>query len=204
MSYKLIYFNSKALGEPIRFLLAYGDIEYEDFRIDFLKQWPTWNKESFPFHQIPILEVDGLQMNQSLSICRFLAKRVGLVGSNDIEDYLIDSMIDNINDFRWNFAIMHYETDPSIQEIKRKELHDKTIPFYLEKLEKIAKDGNGHFALKRLTWVDVYFAGVIDYLNFMAKKDLLTNCPNLQKVVDNVLALEKIKKWVEKRPKTIS
>jgi len=33
-TYKLTYFNVKALAEPIRFLLSYGGIEFEDHRIE--------------------------------------------------------------------------------------------------------------------------------------------------------------------------
>jgi glutathione S-transferase len=38
-TYKLIYFNVKALGEPIRFLLSYGGLEFEDYRLE-KEQWP--------------------------------------------------------------------------------------------------------------------------------------------------------------------
>lgn len=54
----------------------------------------------------------------------------------------------------------------------------------------------------QLTWVDIYFAGILDYLNYMAKCDLIEKHPNLKAVVDNVLALEPIKAWIEKRPQT--
>jgi len=37
-SYKLTYFNGAGLGEPIRYLLAYGKIAYEDIRVDF-EEW---------------------------------------------------------------------------------------------------------------------------------------------------------------------
>lgn len=40
-TYKFTYFNSKALGEPIRFLFAYGKIDFEDVRIDFATEWPA-------------------------------------------------------------------------------------------------------------------------------------------------------------------
>lgn len=36
--YKLTYFNLKALGEPIRFLLKYGKIDFEDVRIE-IEDW---------------------------------------------------------------------------------------------------------------------------------------------------------------------
>lgn len=54
----------------------------------------------------------------------------------------------------------------------------------------------------QLTWADVYFTGVLDYLNYMAKVDLVEKHPNLKRVVDGVLALEPIKAWIEKRPQT--
>lgn len=38
--YKIIYFNVKALAEPMRFLLAYGKIEWEDVRIE-KDDWPA-------------------------------------------------------------------------------------------------------------------------------------------------------------------
>lgn len=38
--FKLTYFNFTGLGEPIRYLLSYGDLEFDDVRIDF-EQWPN-------------------------------------------------------------------------------------------------------------------------------------------------------------------
>jgi hypothetical protein len=40
-TYKLTYFNLKALGEPIRFLLHYGKIEFEEVRIE-IEDWPNY------------------------------------------------------------------------------------------------------------------------------------------------------------------
>lgn len=36
-SYKLIYFPVKALAEPIRYLLNYGKIQFEDVRVEKAK-----------------------------------------------------------------------------------------------------------------------------------------------------------------------
>lgn len=38
--FKVIYFNVKALAEPMRFLLSYGNIEFEDVRIE-KEDWPA-------------------------------------------------------------------------------------------------------------------------------------------------------------------
>lgn len=53
-----------------------------------------------PLGHVPVLEIDGKKMSQSISICRFLAKKVGLAGNNEMEDFEIDSVIDTVNDFR--------------------------------------------------------------------------------------------------------
>ena len=98
--------------------------------------------------------------------------------------------------------MVHYEQDEALKATKRKPLNEVTIPFYLGKLDEIAKENNGHLALKRLTWADIYFTGILDYINFMAGQDLTAKYPNLKKVADNVRELEGIKKWIAKRPKT--
>lgn len=53
-----------------------------------------------PMGQMPVLEVDGQRVHQSVSIARYLSRRVGLAGDNDWENLLIDTAVDTVNDFR--------------------------------------------------------------------------------------------------------
>lgn len=53
-----------------------------------------------PFGKVPVMEIDGKVVNQSLAISRYLAKKAGLVGSDEWESLLIDVAVDNINDMR--------------------------------------------------------------------------------------------------------
>jgi prostaglandin-H2 D-isomerase / glutathione transferase len=95
-----------------------------------------------------------------------------------------------------------YEQNAEVKAKKREEFTKETLPFYLENLEAIAKENNGHLALKNLTWADLWFTGVLDYFKMYMECDILEGYPNLQQVVDNTLAIENIKKWVEIRPIT--
>lgn len=50
--------------------------------------------------QMPVLEVDGQRVHQSIAIERYVARRVGLAGANDWENLQIDSAVDTVNDLR--------------------------------------------------------------------------------------------------------
>lgn len=56
---------------------------------------------------LPCLEVDGKRINSSLACCRYIAREVGLAGSDDWENLQIDTIADTVNDFRlseqWNW-----------------------------------------------------------------------------------------------------
>lgn len=121
MTYKLTYFDCAALGEPLRFLLKYGNIDFEDVRIKN-EDWPQlkpseWCLNNFPTYEcishfyfskylalpmgtLPLLEVDGKKMYQSISILRLLAKKLGLSGSTDLENFEIDQIVDTVVDLR--------------------------------------------------------------------------------------------------------
>lgn len=122
--------------------------------------------------QMPVLEVDGKRVHQSLAITRYLAKQVGLNGATAWEDLEIDSAVDTINDmrlsefrlfhcecsswfdwiFRWTeIAVVSYEADEAVQAAKRGPLESETLPFYLEKLDSLAKENNGYFALGKVS-----------------------------------------------------
>lgn len=45
-SYTLFYFNVKALAEPLRYLFAYGNLEYEDVRVT-RDEWPALKPSKF-------------------------------------------------------------------------------------------------------------------------------------------------------------
>uniref|UniRef100_A0A182FM24 glutathione transferase n=2 Tax=Anopheles albimanus TaxID=7167 RepID=A0A182FM24_ANOAL len=198
--YKVYYFNVKALGEPLRFLLSYGNLPFDDVRIT-REEWPAL-KPTMPMGQMPVLEVDGKKVHQSVAMSRYLAKQVGLAGADDWENLMIDTVVDTVNDFRLKIAVVSYEPDDDIKEKKLVTLNNEVIPFYLEKLDDIARENGGYLANSKLSWADVYFAAILDYLNYMTKTDLVANHPNLAKVVDNVTSIESIRNWIDKRPKT--
>ena len=48
--------------------------------------------------QLPVLEVDGKTIGQSMTIARFLARRYNLAGKNDLEEAEADMLVDSMTD----------------------------------------------------------------------------------------------------------
>ncbi|XP_060876817.1 glutathione S-transferase-like [Metopolophium dirhodum] len=201
MTYKLTYFNFTALGEPIRFLLSYLNIDFEDNRIE-VEQWPSV-KHTIPYGKVPLLEIDGKVLNQSTAICRYLAKKANLAGSDDWESLLIDIAVDNFQDFRLSIISYWYEQNEESKAAKYVTLVNETIPYNMERFENIVVENNGYFVNGKLSWADLFFVGILDYLKFRSEIDLLKDRPNLQALREKVLAVPKIKSWIEKRPSTV-
>ncbi|KIH48781.1 glutathione S-transferase protein [Ancylostoma duodenale] len=71
--YKLTYFPVRGAGECARQIFALAGQEFEDVRLTKEQFAPV--KPNMPFGQLPVLEVDGKQLAQSLAICRYLARQ---------------------------------------------------------------------------------------------------------------------------------
>ncbi|KAG8223841.1 hypothetical protein J437_LFUL007862 [Ladona fulva] len=192
-SYKLTYFPVKGLGEPIRFLLAYGKIEYEDYRFD-REKWPEI-KPTTPFGKSPTLEIDGKVLHQSVAITRYLAKQCKLTGDNEWEALECDIMVDTIGDLRAQIAGFFYDKDGPSKDAKKEVVLSETVPFYLGRLDEVVAKNGGHFVAGKLTWADLYFVAVLDYLESMAGMSFTEKHSNLKALKDKVLAIPAIKEW---------
>ncbi|XP_049803132.1 glutathione S-transferase-like isoform X2 [Schistocerca nitens] len=197
--YKLTYFPVTGLAEPIRFLLSYGKIEFEDERCDKDK-WQSL-KESMPFGQVPVLEIDGKKLCQSTAICRYLGKQVGLSGANDWENLQIDMAVDTVSDIRMKIASPAYETDEALKEKKKAAVINESLPFLLPRLDKLVKENGGYLANGKLSWADLYFVALLDALNLMIGFDITKDYSNLSALKNTVLEIPAIKEWIAKRPK---
>lgn len=184
-------------------LFKYGSIDFEDVRVD--KSSEIWSqlKPHMPFGQVPVLEVDGKMAPQSIAIARYVAKQVRLTGSNDWEDLVIDSVVDTINDLRQKLGQYYFENDEKVKKSHKEKLFNEELPFYQTRLDNMAKENNGHLALGCLTWADIYFVGLLDFLDTMAGIDITEGYPNLQAVKNNVMIIPDIKEWIDTRPDSV-
>jgi len=143
--FKLTYFTLKFLGEPIRYQFAYADVDFEDHRIA-QDDWPAL-KESYEYRKLPVLEVDGKTLNQSVAINRYLGKRFGLVASDPFTDALLEALTDNLRDAQKVFMESLVKKTP-----ESKKDADDALTFFLKRVEPLA--ANGFFCGEKKSYLD--------------------------------------------------
>lgn len=72
--------RKKSISTPFRWLDSFSKISEQ------------------PFGKIPVLEVDGNQLSQSVAICRYLGKRFGLTTDDQFKEALLEAVVDNMRD----------------------------------------------------------------------------------------------------------
>ncbi len=83
-----------ARGEPIRILLAYKGVKYTADDISMQEFGERKMGGKLPSGQVPIWTENGLQMNQTGSVLRFLARRHGLHPKDENKAWEVDSFYD--------------------------------------------------------------------------------------------------------------
>ncbi|ELU07797.1 hypothetical protein CAPTEDRAFT_152305 [Capitella teleta] len=208
LQYKVNYFDVKWLAEPIRMILSYGQLDFEDRRFTDA-EWKTI-KPTTPCSQAPFLDIEGgKRLAQTKAICRYLAKQTGLVPENDWDAARCDMAVDYADDFRnnHNFAMIFFYTEGEAQKLGLdKFLED--APKFLANFEKLLKDNgsNGFLVGDKLTWADIYVSHTLSVIQETLKltgNDLSFDAlPQIKAFIAKVEAVPSIAAWIKKRPKT--
>nr|WBY51149.1 glutathione S-transferase 1 [Holotrichia parallela] len=198
---KLTYFPTRGIADIVRMLLYYGNIDFEDIRIP-RDEWPSV-RPSTPFGEMPVYEENGKVAWQSIAIARYLAKKVNLHGDSDWECLQIDAIGDTIADLRIKAVKIFYETDNEKREALKQTILAETLPYYLEKFEKIVSENGGHLVANKLTWVDILLTSVSELCEaLLEQENIFEKYENLLKLKQEVRDIPAIKSFIENRPQS--
>nr|1TW9_A Chain A, glutathione S-transferase 2 [Heligmosomoides polygyrus]1TW9_B Chain B, glutathione S-transferase 2 [Heligmosomoides polygyrus]1TW9_C Chain C, glutathione S-transferase 2 [Heligmosomoides polygyrus]1TW9_D Chain D, glutathione S-transferase 2 [Heligmosomoides polygyrus]1TW9_E Chain E, glutathione S-transferase 2 [Heligmosomoides polygyrus]1TW9_F Chain F, glutathione S-transferase 2 [Heligmosomoides polygyrus]1TW9_G Chain G, glutathione S-transferase 2 [Heligmosomoides polygyrus]1TW len=201
--YKLTYFNGRGAGECARQVFALADQKYEDVRLTQETFVPL--KATFPFGQVPVLEVDGQQLAQSQAICRYLAKTFGFAGATPFESALIDSLADAYTDYRAEMKTYYYTALGFMTGDVDKPKTDVLLPARTKFLGFITKflkkNSSGFLVGDKISWVDLLVAEhVADMTNRVP--EYIEGFPEVKAHMERIQQTPRIKKWIETRPET--
>uniref|UniRef100_A0A1I7TSF9 glutathione transferase n=1 Tax=Caenorhabditis tropicalis TaxID=1561998 RepID=A0A1I7TSF9_9PELO len=177
--YKLTYFDLRGWAEPARQLFHLSHTPYDDVRIPMADSEKSWEKlkDSTPFGQLPVLNVDGkFDIPQSAAICRFLARKFGYAGKNEQEEAWADAIVDQYKDFSVAFKTLIFAAragKPQDEILKiRYEIFNPSRDAYFEILNGILeKNPSGYLVGDGLTWADLVIADNLHSLEKLKAMD---------------------------------
>lgn len=223
---RLTYFNARGRAEVVRIMCAEAGFEYEDYRFRpnmenecrapeihssrpgvqcLCQTHGPGNDEFVRFRaagksitgQVPLMEIDGLQIVQTSAICRYLANKLHLAGTtpaeaaysdvvaatlDDLYIYMVQSMINRKVDA--NFYVDQW---PKVGAM-------------LEKMAATYSTSDGHFVGSKLTWVDCYGFHMFTRLA-EGWPGALDDYPKLKAIATNVANKPRVRAWLETRVK---
>lgn len=200
---KLTYFNLRGRAELARLIMAEAGVEYEDCRVAG-EQWQQI-KPGTPFGQLPILEVDGEVIAESMAIARYLARENGLAGADNLEAARADMFVDGLSGMLNKLVVIKHDKSKSDEEKKKAmtEFGKDTLVPFIKVIEKnLVAKGTKFLVGDKLTWADIAFYDWNFLMKSQCDQNLLTDCPKLQAVVKSVEERPNIAKWIAERPES--
>ena len=174
------YFNGRGRAEVSRLIFATAGQQFEDIRYEG-SEW-TSHKSEMPLGQMPVLEVDGVKLPQSMSIARFLAKQFNLAGKDNLEQAKVDAVVDTMTDAMNKLGSIRRQADEAKKQADTQKFLVEELPKHMQNLEILAKaySNDGPFFVgNHLTWCDLF---VYDMLETVLHIDdsVLSHYPWLQ------------------------
>uniref|UniRef100_A0A0P4WG35 Glutathione S-transferase n=1 Tax=Scylla olivacea TaxID=85551 RepID=A0A0P4WG35_SCYOL len=190
------YWKTRCLAQPIRLLLAYKRVDYEDKQYE-AGDPPDYDKTCWfsvkynlglDFPNLPYYIDGDVKLSQTLAILRYLGRKYDLDGKTEEEMRRIDILVNDAMDLTiqlWDVCYYNYDQKPE----------------YLRKLpEKIKKysDFLGHrswFAGEKLTFADFLIYEFLDQHRVL-DPTCLEAAPPLQRFMACLEGLEPIREYM--------
>uniref|UniRef100_K3W6R0 GST N-terminal domain-containing protein n=1 Tax=Globisporangium ultimum (strain ATCC 200006 / CBS 805.95 / DAOM BR144) TaxID=431595 RepID=K3W6R0_GLOUD len=170
---KLTYVDQAGRAEPIRLALFLGGIPFEDERLTH-EELLLWKPE-LPYHQIPVLEVDGELLAQTFPILRYAGTLAGLYPANDaFEAVRIDEILSALDEFdNKHTKPAANAKDPLQQAELLRKLTEEAIPEILGFLDKRIAAWNGAYACgDAMTVADLTIFMLVSFLNTRSENEV--------------------------------
>lgn len=156
MDLKIVYLDLPFWrAEVARLALFIADIKFDDFRINseefsyLIENGKLKDGTLIPFHQLPVLVINGQSIAQTGGIARICGKLSGMYPEDMIEAGKVDQIIDTVTDINELLNPSMRENDPIKKGAMRAELTNHDLPKYFGYLEDILNANNSHCPLNQ-------------------------------------------------------
>eukprot|EP01113_Clastostelium_recurvatum_P047161 TRINITY_DN835_c0_g1_i1.p1 TRINITY_DN835_c0_g1~~TRINITY_DN835_c0_g1_i1.p1 ORF type:complete len:230 (-),score=55.71 TRINITY_DN835_c0_g1_i1:58-720(-) len=195
----LHYFPIRGKAEPIRLMLEDLGAPYEDVR---LQDWLQGRKKEYiekgwsPFGQLPVLDVNGQFIGQSVAIMRLIANWVGLRVSDPMVQCRDDALVESTEDWRRCYVKPIYGDWENMKD----EYINKTMVNQLDLHEKFLSqgpDGGAHFTTGPRPAVGDYLLWEMLDLSLRLDAKCLDSRPVLQSLYKRFLERPNVRAYID-------
>jgi glutathione S-transferase len=173
---KLHYFKGRGRAETTRWMLAVNQIAFENMAIETPEALAALRATGkLPFDQMPLLEINSLNLSQSSAMIRYLARLGGFYGETDSDAVWCDMIAGAVADFGETAIQAAFQPTEAIAIAAMQTRFEKFGPTFEARL---AETGSGYCVGTRMSFADVVLAEALSaYLEW--RPDILENTPLL-------------------------
>lgn len=204
------YWAIRGLQQPIRFLLEYTKLPYEE-KLYNLKQdaagkyvdrsewFDVKSSIGLDFPNLPYMKDGDVSLTQSSPILRYIARKVKpeLLGNTNAEQATIDMLIEELSDYRNALVTVVYRSR-SEEDFKAKLAiwKDTTMKNYITNLSKFL-GAKKFLSGSEIRLCDFIFYEILDYTREIAGEEMKKlNCSNLYEYIDRFENIPEIKSYI--------
>ncbi|XP_012504045.1 PREDICTED: glutathione S-transferase A1-like [Propithecus coquereli] len=194
---KLHYYDGRGRMEAIRWLLAAAGVEFEEIFLESAEDLDKLRNDGrLMFQQVPMVEIDGMELVQTRAILNYIASKYNLYGKDLKERALIDMYVEGMADLN-EIIIMLFTHPPEEQVAQLALLKEKTTNRYFPAFEKVLKShGQDYLVGNRLSRADIHLVELIYNLEEF-DPSLTANFPLLKALQTRISNLPTVKKFLQ-------
>ncbi|XP_067241573.1 glutathione S-transferase 3-like [Chanodichthys erythropterus] len=197
MSGKVVlhYFNGRGKMESIRWLLAAAGVEFEEVFLTKREHYDKLlNDGALMFQQVPLVEIDGMQLVQTKAILNYIAGKYNLYGKDIKERALIDMYSEGMIDLM-DLIIMSVFAPAENKQKQLSNIEQKAKERFMPVFEKGL--ANSDFLVgNQLSRADVHLLEATLMLQELFPT-ILSTFPKIQAFQERMKALPKISKFLQ-------
>lgn len=182
---RLHYFKGRGRAETTRWMLAINQIAFENVPVETPEALAALRATGkLPFDQMPLLEIDGLNLSQSTAMIRYLARRGRYYGATDEDTLWCDMVSGAVADFAETAMLAAFQPTKENAIAALQARFEKFGPRFEARL---VENCSGFCAGARTTFADVVLAEALSaYLDWCP--DILGSTPLLGALHERVLS----------------
>ncbi|KAK3263576.1 hypothetical protein CYMTET_27624 [Cymbomonas tetramitiformis] len=222
-SYKLCYFDIRGLAECSRFLFAVAKQPYDDCRLSLTFGTPgdfsTIQRPEFDaakasgeldasLGKVPYLEVDGKKIGQSKAIERYLARELGLMGSDSVEAAQVDQLTETIRDIKDAYTKAKATSGEEEKKEAIAKFFSEGLVNFVKLAEKSLPAGPGPWLVgNKVSYADIswflFLASPKGYFdNEEGAKAAYADCPRVKAAIEATAAIPELVQYIAARKDT--